>query len=113
MKLSKKMISVNKLSNKACGMSAFKILTACLFSAVVALPMSANAQSSACAANETVQSYTFAPPNNWIAGSATINYTIGAGASAVTVSGTASLNDIVAGNPTTAQSGGFATHITI
>lgn len=108
MKLFKKMISVNKLSNKACEMSAFKILTACLFSAVVALPMSANAQSAACAANETVQSYTFAPPNNWIAGSATINYTIGAGASAVTVGGTATLNDIVAGNPTTAQSGNFA-----
>jgi uncharacterized repeat protein (TIGR01451 family) len=113
MKLSKKMISVNKLSNKACGMSAFKILTACLFSAVVALPMSANAQSSACAANEVAQTLSFAAPNNWDTGSATIKntglpITVGAGVGAVVINGTASLTGIVAGYPTTASSGGFA-----
>ena len=108
MKPIKKMISINKLLNKTRVQSVFKILTTCLMLTVFALPMAVNAQSSACAANEITQSYTFAAPNNWTAGAASISYTIGTGASSVTVGGTATLNDIVAGNPTTAQSGGFA-----
>lgn len=71
-------------------------------------PMQAQAQSAACAANESLQSYSFASPNNWTAGAATINYTVGTGAASVGVSGAATLNDIVANSPTTAQSGGFA-----
>lgn len=86
-----------------------------MYAAVLAVPTAANAQSSACAANETQQSYTFAAPNNWTAGATTIGYTIGTGAASVTVGGSATLNDIAppdansaGGYPTTAQSGGFA-----
>jgi hypothetical protein len=115
MKPIQKMISVNKSLNNVSATSLLRTLTACLFLAVFALPMAANAQSSACAANETPQSYTFAAPNNWTAGAATIGYTIGTGAASVTVGGSATLNDIApadansaGGYPTTAQSGGFA-----
>lgn len=108
MKPFKKMISVNKSSNKTQDMNAFKILAACLLSAAFVLPMTANAQSSACAANEAAFSYSFAAPNNWPSGAASINYTIGTGATAVVVGGNASLNEILATYPTTAATGGFA-----
>ena len=75
---------------------------------LLVLSAGAQAQSSACAANETLQTYTFAAPNNWPAGSATINYTIGTGASSVTVGGTATLTDIVTGFPTSEPTGNFA-----
>jgi uncharacterized repeat protein (TIGR01451 family) len=112
MKPLNKMISVNKLLNKADARGVFKILTASLISLAAALPMVANAQSSACAANEVTQTYTFAAPNNWDTGSATLKttglpITLGAGASSVNVNGTATLTNILAGYPTTAQSGGF------
>ena len=84
------------------------IMQGLLVTIALLLGIGSYAQSAVCAANETVQSYTFAAPNNWPAGAPNIGYTIGAGASSVTVTGVASLNDIVAGNPTTAPSGGFA-----
>jgi uncharacterized repeat protein (TIGR01451 family) len=86
----------------------FKIIAACLISSLFALPMTATAQSSACAANETLQTFNFATPNNWVAGSSTINYTIGTGASAITVSGTATMTDVIANYPVTEATGGFA-----
>ena len=88
--------------------SLFKTFAACLFLGVFLLPMTAGAQSSTCAANETVQSYTFASPNNWPAGSSTINYTVGTGASSVTVSGVATMTNVLAGYPVTGATGGFA-----
>ena len=75
MKPFKKMILVNKLSNKTCEISVFKILASCLLSTVFALPMVANAQSSACAANEIQLTYTFTAPNDWDSGSATLKTT--------------------------------------
>ena len=113
MKPSKKMIPVNKLLNKVPATSLLQALALCFFVAVFALPISANAQSSACAANELALTYSFAAPNNWDAGSATLKttglpITLGAGASSLNVNGTATLTNIVAGFPTTAQSGGFA-----
>ena len=84
------------------------LLRVALATGLLSLGSVAQAQSSACAANETQQSYTFAAPNNWPAGNATIGYTIGAGASSVTVGGTATLADIVAGSPSTQPTGGFA-----
>lgn len=112
MKPLNKMILVNKLFNKADARGVFKFLTASLFLLTAALPMVANAQSSACAANEIATTYSFAAPNNWDTGSATLKttglpITLGAGASSVNVNGTATLAGIVAGYPTTAQSGGF------
>jgi uncharacterized repeat protein (TIGR01451 family) len=113
MKQFKKMISVNKFLDKAQAGSLFKALTLCLFATVFALPMSANAQSSACAANEIALTYSFAgPTNNWDAGSLTLKstglpITLGSGASAINVNGSATNLDLVAGNPTTAPSGGF------
>lgn len=65
------------------------------------------AQSSACAANETVQTYTFASPNNWPAGAGGINYTVGSLASSVGISAVASLTNISPGEPVTSISGGF------
>lgn len=80
-----------------------------LFTGLSLFGASANAQSSACAANETLQTFSFAAPNNWTAGSAgPLTFTLGAGASAVTITATATLADIVAGNPVTAPSGTFA-----
>ena len=79
-------------------------LVTCLFS----FGLGAQAQSAACAVNETVQSYTFAAPNNWVAGSSTINYTIGAGASAINVSGVATMANSLANYPVTEATGGFA-----
>jgi uncharacterized repeat protein (TIGR01451 family) len=113
MKPSKKMILVNKSLNKLQAVKLLQTLVLGLFVAVCALPMSANAQSAACAANEVALTYSFASPNNWDAGSATLKstglpITLGAGASSINVNGTASMADIVAGYPTTAQSGGFA-----
>ena len=84
------------------------LLRVALATGLLSLGSVAQAQSSACAANETQQSYTFAAPNNWPAGNATIGYTIGVGASSVTVGGTATLADIVAGSPSTQPTGGFA-----
>jgi uncharacterized repeat protein (TIGR01451 family) len=113
MKPLKKMIQVNKFLNRAQATSLFNTLAFCFFATVFALPMTANAQSAACAANEIALTYSFAAPNNWDAGSATLKttglpITLGAGASSVNVNGTASLTNILAGYPTTAQSGGFA-----
>jgi uncharacterized repeat protein (TIGR01451 family) len=104
------MILVNKFSNKVQERSLLKVFS--LLALALALPMSANAQSSACAANEIAMTYSFAAPNNWDTGSATLKttglpITLGTGAGSVNVNGTASLTDIVAGYPTTAQSGGF------
>jgi uncharacterized repeat protein (TIGR01451 family) len=112
MKPSKKMILVNKSLNKLQIIKLLQTLVLGLFVSVCALPMSANAQSAACAANEVALTYSFASPNNWDAGSATLKstglpITLGAGASSINVNGTASMTDILAGYPTTAQSGGF------
>lgn len=79
----------------------------------LSLSLGAQAQSSACAANEIQTSYSFAAPNNWDSGSATLKttglpITLGTGAGSINVNGTASLTNIVATYPTTAQSGGFA-----
>ncbi len=79
-----------------------------LFSANVA-----HAQSSTCAANEIQLTYSFGVPNDWDSGSATLKttglpITLGAGAGSINVNGTASLTNIVATFPDTAQSGGFA-----
>jgi uncharacterized repeat protein (TIGR01451 family) len=89
--------------------SGFKLvlqaaLAACLFS----FGLGAQAQSAACAANETLQTFNFAAPNNWIAGSSTINYTIGAGASSINVSGVATMANVIANYPVTEATGGFA-----
>jgi uncharacterized repeat protein (TIGR01451 family) len=113
MKPLKKMISINKSLKNVQPTSLLQALSLCLLSAVFALPMAANAQSSACAANESIQSYSFAAPNNWDAGSATIKtggapITLGTGAASVVVNGNATLNEILATYPVTAASGGFA-----
>jgi uncharacterized repeat protein (TIGR01451 family) len=79
-------------------------ITAC----VLTLSLGAQAQSAACAANETVQTFNFATPNNWIAGSSTINYTIGTGASSINVSGVATMANVIANYPVTEATGGFA-----
>ena len=92
-----------------CFKASSAFVVALLFSVVFALPMAANAQSSACAANESLQTFSFANPNTWPAGSAgPLTFTLGAGANAVTITATATLADIVAGNPVTAPSGTFA-----
>lgn len=71
--------------------------------------LSVQAQSSACAANEIQQTYSFAAPNNWPANSATIAYTLGTTpATTVNVTGTATLANISAGSPSTQPTGGFA-----
>lgn len=79
MKQFKKMIdrlkSVQTTSLKEPTPSAFKILATCLLSVVFLLPVAANAQSSACAANESQLTYSFAAPNNWDSGSATLKIT--------------------------------------
>lgn len=80
-----------------------------LFLSIFAMPLIANAQSSACAANEVALTYSFAAPNDWTpAGAASISYTIGAGASSINVGGTATLANISAGSPSTQPTGGFA-----
>jgi uncharacterized repeat protein (TIGR01451 family) len=79
-------------------------MTAC----VLTLSLGAQAQSAACAANETLQTFNFATPNNWIAGSSTINYTIGTGASSINVSGVATMANVIANYPVTEATGGFA-----
>ena len=82
------MSSFNQTLNKARGISLSQILTICLLTGVFALPMAANAQSSACAANESLQTFSFANPNTWPQGSAgPLNFTLGAGANVVTCSG--------------------------
>ena len=91
--------------------SWFKVLAAGLFVAVLALPMAANAQvpaPTACVAGEAAATFSFATPNDWVAGSSSLNVNLGAGASAVTMNGVATMNDVVALNPTTAPSGNFA-----
>lgn len=113
MKSVKKMFSINRTLNEARGINLSQILTICLLTSVFALPMEANAQSSTCALNEIGLTYTFASPNNWDTGSATLKttglpITLGAGASSVNVNGTATLINSVAGFPTTGPSGGFA-----
>jgi hypothetical protein len=75
--------------------------------------LSAQAQSAACAANELIQAYSFAAPNNWDTGSATLKttglpITLGTGAASINVNGSATLANILVNFPTTAQSGGFA-----
>jgi uncharacterized repeat protein (TIGR01451 family) len=84
------------------------VLLACLVVGYLAMPLSAHAQSAVCAQNEALQSFSFAAPDNWVAGSSTINYTLGTGVSAVTVSGVATMTNILAGYPVTAAYGGFA-----
>jgi uncharacterized repeat protein (TIGR01451 family) len=112
MKPLKKMISINKPLNNVWGTCLFQILTICLFVSVFALPKVASAQSSACAANEFAMTYSFASPNDWDSGSATLKttglpITLGVGAASVNVNGTATLTNIVAPQPNTFQSGGF------
>lgn len=85
-----------------------RMLQAALAACLLSFGLGAQAQSAACAANETLQTYTFAAPNNWVAGSSTINYTIGTGVSAVTVTGTATMTNSVANYPVTEATGGFA-----
>ena len=83
MKPIKKMISINKLLNKTRVQSVFKILTTCLMLTVFALPMAVNAQSSACAAGETLQTFAF-PANSWTNGTTgPYAFTVGAGATAI------------------------------
>lgn len=81
-----------------------------MFAAAVLMSVSAQAQTPpapTCTSSEANQLFTFAAPNNWPAGSANLNAPFGTGASAITVTGLATLTDAVAGNPTTAASGGF------
>jgi uncharacterized repeat protein (TIGR01451 family) len=113
MKFLNKMISTHQALKKMHGTNALQILATCLLMGICALPMAANAQSSACAANELQLTYSFANPNNWDTGSATLKttglpITLGAGAAAVNVNGTATLANSSVGFPTTAPSGGFA-----
>ena len=80
-----------------------------MFSLALLASGSVQAQSSACVAGETLQTFTFASPNNWTTGSGgPLSFSIGSGASAITVTGTAGLADIQSGYPTTQQSGGIA-----
>lgn len=65
--------------------SAFKILAACLFAAVLAVPTAANAQAAACVAGETQQNFVV-PAGGWPAGSlGPVAFTVGTGANAVTL----------------------------
>jgi uncharacterized repeat protein (TIGR01451 family) len=89
--------------------SLFKVLAACLFAGVFAMPTAVNAQATGCLANETAQTISFATPA-WTAGSAgpiTYNAAAAAGTASATVSATVT-NIFSAAYPATAQSGGFA-----
>lgn len=110
MKPSKKMITINKLLNKAQAAGFLQILAVGLLSTLFALPMSANAQSSACAANESLQTWSFAPPNDWLPqGSPTLNTTLAGSPSAtVSVAAVADVTATVALYPRTDTYGGVA-----
>lgn len=111
MKLVKKMFSINQASKNTSGINLSQSLAICLFSSLMALPMAAQAQvptPTACVSGEVANTFSFASPNNWVAGSSTFNTTFGTGAAAITVTGVASMTNVVAGYPTTQASGGFA-----
>ena len=96
----------SKFNNITC---AGLVLRIAISTSLMFVGLSAQAQSAACAANESLQTFSFAAPNNWPAGAAgPLTFTLGAGANAVTITATATLADIVAGNPVTAASGTFA-----
>jgi trimeric autotransporter adhesin len=109
MKFLNKMISITPPSKNAWGASLLQILAMCVFSGVFALPMAANAQSSACVAGETLQTFSF-PAGSWVNGTTgPYNFTVGAGATAVnlrfSITGTQAFSG---GSPTQATLGNIA-----
>jgi uncharacterized repeat protein (TIGR01451 family) len=93
--------------------SLFKVLAACFFAGVFAVPTAANAQATGCLANETAQTISFATPN-WVAGAGgpVVYNGVTANAGNATATVTAATANTVAtpapASPNTQQSGGFA-----
>ena len=109
MKPLNKLISITPPSKNARGASLLQILAMCVFSGVFALPMAANAQSSACVAGETLQTFSF-PAGSWVNGTTgPYNFTVGAGATAVnlrfSITGSQAFSG---GSPTQATLGNIA-----